>query len=73
MALAGILGDTNDDFHVATAESLIDLAAAATGDAFQVKGRPAEPKRYIRIERRAMELIRDVRRFQRKLLNGWFW
>ena len=71
-ALASLLGEQDDRFREATEDILINLSIAGTGGDFQVRGRAAEPQRYIQIEQRAVALSHEIRRFQRELLSGWF-
>ena len=73
VALVGLMGEEKDGFRSVVQDLVLDLTDAATGGNFQVKGRPAEPRRYMRIEQRATALVREVRRFQRQTLRGWLW
>ncbi len=71
--LASVLGEENEDFLIRTQDLVVTLSIAATGGNFQVAGRSAEPKRYMRIEQGAATLVGVIRRFQRRLLRGWLW
>lgn len=73
VVMAGLLWADQPRLHALAGQLVIDLASAATGGNFQVAGRPAEPGRYISIEQAANELIREVRRYQRGLWQGWLW
>ena len=72
-AAAGLIGDLKTKFRTTIEDGLIEFSLWATGGQFQVNGRPAEPKRFIRIEHAATDLTRATRRFQRQLLRGWLW
>jgi hypothetical protein len=68
-----LLGEQKDDFRTVSEDLVVDLTEAATGGGFQVRDRPAEPHRYMRIEQKATELIKSTRRFQQDAHRGWIW
>lgn len=69
----GLVREERADYHTQVGDALLDLSDAATGGTFQVANRPADIRRYVQIERHAMRVVRETRRFQRELLRGWFW
>ncbi len=73
VTLYGILSNEKDDFQTNCEDLVFDLGDAATGGNFQVRDRPAEPRRYIQISQRAMNVVKETRRFQREMLRSWLW
>lgn len=72
-ALAGLLGEEQDEFRARTTDKLLDLKQACSGGNFQVRNRAPEPERYMRIQKEALELVSGLRRYERRLTQGLLW